>query len=622
VQLSLHKLFLSGRTLPFAMSETQGRVVEDSQINTPLDIPSDTAEAASASTDVSMLDGASLLTSSQASIIDFVAKSHDAVLNWWWTSTEPEIECAVTTCGRFLEQEGTVAASTKAQGVPSLVTTSDARDDQSSLDSNSQAGSSQKDNGRNHPSAATTEKGEMNSDWVNEGGVEIKLAIVPRILQSQQREPQRQVSGVSDVDRSHNKTPPENMTNATTAPVGHQFSFDQSKFIKATSGITETSNGSSTGSSSVGSLDSPDEPKSMSSEVSWKEKWAQLVRKIGDAITSCITTCALLAARNPYICITSTILIAFILITAGLLTNFQLVVDNAELWPPRHSFSYQQSNWYYYESEFNYDSRNIDLVIHADGGNVLTREGVGRVFEAMSVIQGMDDYQRGCEWADLVGDAYQVGQCHEHSVTDFWNRSIYRLERDAQSDKELREIMSTAAYPSGETVDLSRIIGNARRDENGTLVHAQSFLVEFDLPWSNETIEFELKALDALLELKEQWKSDQNNPFVLEVTAYRSYEDEFLRAILLDLPLLPAVFVVVCLFCCLVFWRNDKVQSRCLLGIGAVVCTLLGIMASHGLMFLCGVPFTTSTSMLPFLMFGKSSLSQPQRSVRKILTRS
>ncbi|CAB9522284.1 Pick C1-like protein 1 [Seminavis robusta] len=399
----------------------------------------------------------------------------------------------------------------------------------------------------------------------------------------------------------------------------HELIFDKEDLVRAKKGTsvvtTATANltctATDTDSSSSGSSpqylhsqignDRHQEPDDSNS--SCRDEWAGFVRRIGKLITIFLTACAGVAARNPHRCIAWTTLLSLTLVVVGCLTNFTLVLDNTELWPPHSSFAYQQMLWFY-DSDFNFDYRNVDLVIHAEGANVLTQAGVSRVFEAMSVVQGMENYQEGCRWAELVGDSYHVGECHEHSVTDFWNRSNFVFEQETQSDEQARLTMSVPSYPSGETVDLSRIIGNAKKDKNGTLTTGEAFLVEFDLPWSLETAEFELIAVNALLELKEKWKAEDSNPFRLEVVAYRSYEDEFMRAIILDLPLLPAVFVVVCLFCCLVFWRYDKVHSRCLLGIGAVVCILLSIMASHGLMFLCGVPFTTSTSMLPFLMFG------------------
>jgi Niemann-Pick C1 protein len=58
------------------------------------------------------------------------------------------------------------------------------------------------------------------------------------------------------------------------------------------------------------------------------------------------------------------------------------------------------------------------------------------------------------------------------------------------------------------------------------------------------------------------------------------------------------------IFTSLVFFKRHKVHSRSLLGVGAVTSILLSMMSSYGLMFLCGVPFTSVTQLLPFVMFG------------------
>ena len=50
-------------------------------------------------------------------------------------------------------------------------------------------------------------------------------------------------------------------------------------------------------------------------------------------------------------------------------------------------------------------------------------------------------------------------------------------------------------------------------------------------------------------------------------------------------------------------WRNP-VESRCALGLGAVVAVLLSIVSAYGLMFIVGVPFTSMTQLLPFILFG------------------
>jgi predicted RND superfamily exporter protein len=58
------------------------------------------------------------------------------------------------------------------------------------------------------------------------------------------------------------------------------------------------------------------------------------------------------------------------------------------------------------------------------------------------------------------------------------------------------------------------------------------------------------------------------------------------------------------MFTCLVFCKWHKVYSRTLLGLSAVVAVFLSIAASYGLMFIFGIPFTSITQLLPFIIFG------------------
>jgi predicted RND superfamily exporter protein len=58
------------------------------------------------------------------------------------------------------------------------------------------------------------------------------------------------------------------------------------------------------------------------------------------------------------------------------------------------------------------------------------------------------------------------------------------------------------------------------------------------------------------------------------------------------------------IFTSAIFFKRDKVRSRSLLGFTAVISVLLSIMAGYGLMFVCAVPFTSMTQILPFVFFG------------------
>jgi lipopolysaccharide export LptBFGC system permease protein LptF len=90
--------------------------------------------------------------------------------------------------------------------------------------------------------------------------------------------------------------------------------------------------------------------------------------------------------------------------------------------------------------------------------------------------------------------------------------------------------------------------------------------------------DLERAAVEELLKLQEQWDADGRNKFCVEVAATRSFEDEFTRSIIADLPLLVVVFALMSAFTGVVFFKRNWLQSRCLLAFGAVVCVLCSIM--------------------------------------------
>jgi len=80
--------------------------------------------------------------------------------------------------------------------------------------------------------------------------------------------------------------------------------------------------------------------------------------------------------------------------------------------------------------------------------------------------------------------------------------------------------------------------------------------------------------------------------------------ERFTRSIVVDIPLIPAVFIVMSAFAVLVFYRRDRLYSRSFLGFCGVLCVLLSLVAGYGLMFCIGITMTSMTQILPFIVFG------------------
>ena len=332
------------------------------------------------------------------------------------------------------------------------------------------------------------------------------------------------------------------------------------------------------------------------------QRWTKFVKAISFPILEGIQKLTRASALNPKITIATVVFLSMALLVIGLFTNFELVTDEGLLWTPVGSYPAVHDKWIDEQSGFPIEPRDFVLLFHAGGANdILTQENGRKIFQVVDAITALPDYDAVCA-RDVSGDT-----CPRSGVTKFWNYSSAILESSVATDQDYVAQISVLTYPDdGTPVSLDNILGNAQRDpSSGLVVSAQSYILTISFPEDsdNETLseDFETKVLDVVFDFQDQWKDEA---FKVETIAERSFEDEFGRAIVSDIPLVPIVFVIMGVFTCIVFFKRDKVQSRSLLGFMTVISIFLSIMAGYGLMFVCAIPFTSMTQILPFVFFG------------------
>jgi len=336
----------------------------------------------------------------------------------------------------------------------------------------------------------------------------------------------------------------------------------------------------------------------MASEVTISQKWTKTIKRFRAPVTRMLVGIADNSARYPKTYIISIIVISFALAVVGLFTNFNLEVNEDIIWTPTNSRAQLHGNFIDNESGFDPESRRFMVIIHRGGDNILSMEGVRRTFEVLDTVRETDGYD------DLCKQFYGEDPCPINSPTQFWNNTAELFEESISTDEKLLAALSTTTFPNGEVVLQTSIIGNPTEDENGELISAESLRAIIKLPPLPESSEsFESKGIDKLLKLRDAWAAEGDG-YVFQFFAERSFSDEFQRAIINDVPLVPIAFVIMSIFTCIIFWRRDWVYSRVLLGFGAVTAILLALLSGYGLMFLIGVPFTSMTQILPFIMFG------------------
>jgi Patched family len=353
------------------------------------------------------------------------------------------------------------------------------------------------------------------------------------------------------------------------------------------------------------------------------QKWTRTLTAFTRPILKPILAMSHFSATYPKAVIVGTIMFSVGILLIGMFTNFTAETDN-DIWTPEGSKPVIHGTWIKDESNFPKAARTAVFVLHRDGKGLfgedetdtsLALESTKRLFESVDVFRSTPRYDELCAMSGYLhpsasNDGNWTNTCQIVSATGFWNDSTAAFESEALSNEAVLATMSALSYPVGSIVDHNQIIGY-NKFSDGILSYGQSFVTVIFLPVDkvddeNSTAfsaDFEKDAIDRILALQDKWALEGID-FKVEIMTERSFEDEFGRAMTKDLPLMPLVFVIMAVLTVLFFIRRDKVISRGWMGFGAVVTVLLAIMASFGLLFTIGVPFTSLTPLLPFILFG------------------
>ncbi|CAJ1969993.1 unnamed protein product [Cylindrotheca closterium] len=400
-----------------------------------------------------------------------------------------------------------------------------------------------------------------------------------------------------DLENNNNNNNSNGNDDFDEVPLSHNNHSDKKKKKKLYEEEDETSETAS---------DSNNKPSKFSAA------WTNALVQIRKPISRMVCWMGDSAAAHPKMTIAIGIVLAFELAIIGVLTNFYLEIDGDVLWTPTPSRVLSHGDYVANQAGFPSPPRWSRFTVHADGGNVLSdpEEGLRRVFTLLETVTSTPGYADVCKEATVTMKDNENGgtTCGIASITKFYDYSLTNFEsklnnNNNNNNNNVLTQISQPTYPDGTPVEVKEIMGNPQY-ENELLTYAQLLIMTIDFPETDAAFEFEDIMLDRVLALQEQWLSEPNNPYRLEAFAERSFDDEFSRAIVNDIPLVPMIFFVMSIFTGLVFFRKNWIHSRCLLGFGAVCSIFLSIMVGYGIMFIIGVPFTSMTQIVPFIMFG------------------
>lgn len=328
--------------------------------------------------------------------------------------------------------------------------------------------------------------------------------------------------------------------------------------------------------------------------------WSQCTAVLHNFIRRVVVVLSGHAARNPKSYVFGITIMSLTVLIAGLFTNFVVEVDYEIIYAPHNSRPTEHMNWINNEAGFPPGDRPFTILIHNNGNNVVTKQGVGQVLEVLDVLQNTEGYSELCAQSGFAmtypNGTRMADTCTIIGVARFWYYSQAIFEENEKNDRQVMRTISNETYPDGIPVNHDFILGKYKWN-NGTITHAESFTETLLVPDVEGAKEWELAAIDNLLQLQDKWKKSAademssgqySQTMQIEFFTLASYATEFERAIFKDLPLTFLVALIMVGFTCIVFFKRDKIQSRSLLGIASVHTITMSVFMGHGLMFLFG----------------------------------
>lgn len=340
------------------------------------------------------------------------------------------------------------------------------------------------------------------------------------------------------------------------------------------------------------------------------EQWTRISHRfVKRPVLRFLVLAARTAASFPFTTILCGISLSFTVIAAGLLTNFELETNNDFMWSPINSKPIIHSNWVYRESGFSPPTRDVRVIIHRDGANVLNKQVAGCLMELVESLRSLEEYGLSCRCS------WDREDCPIRSASSFFGHNRSLFDKIVSSDEDVLMAFSSLHYDNGSPVSRTSIFGSPKPestvpdrliDNNSSyLESATALLLEISQqPALSESKDFDSAATNLVFSIREKWKRDKIHCSA-EVFTDRTFEDEIERGVSQAIPFVASAFVIIGGFCALYFasW-NNLLRSQSLLGVGAVATVSLSIMTSFGLLFAVGVPFTNMTQIFPYVMVG------------------
>ncbi|CBJ26527.1 conserved unknown protein [Ectocarpus siliculosus] len=280
--------------------------------------------------------------------------------------------------------------------------------------------------------------------------------------------------------------------------------------------------------------------------------------------------------------------------------NFRVEADGEDLWVPADSLTNDQRDIILGDFDGGGEFASFLVESPSETGSVLTKESVDAVWELDAIVMAVK--VDGNTYADVCLKELDGVTCEQpfRGITRFWG-DFATYEASVSNDADVLAAVNATTFPDGSAVNQQALFGNGiTYDDDGNISGATAIIQAYALDSDsdedagiNEIVydwnEAFQDAMDAV--------SEDFDVFGVFYLTSRSTDDAISESVS-DVLMIAFVSVTIGRCC------RGHVKQRSWLAIGGIVFVIAAGVAAYGVNSGFGVPFTTLSQMLPFILVG------------------
>jgi len=147
--------------------------------------------------------------------------------------------------------------------------------------------------------------------------------------------------------------------------------------------------------------------------------WTDATQTLNAGMTAGVVFLACSSAKRPVTTILGVSALAFGLLIVGFFTNFKLELDFEKVLTPLNSAPAAHYGWINSPEGFPNKVRNIIMLFHRDGENVLSTDAMERVMVGVDIVRSTPGFNELCEMGGYV-DFERINTCRIMSASGYW----------------------------------------------------------------------------------------------------------------------------------------------------------------------------------------------------------